>query len=76
MAARRVVQPREQREQRRLARAGPADECDELPAFDGQRDVSEDRFVAPLVGERDAVERHRLDRLCDRFPLDALAIRR
>ena len=40
-AARRIVQPREQADERRLAGAGRADERDGLPRLDAQRDVIE-----------------------------------
>ena len=53
-AGRRIVQPREQGDQRRLARAGDADERDGLPRLDPRGHVVEHRRAA--VGEDEIAE--------------------
>ncbi len=53
-ARRRIVQAREQADQRRLAGAGTTDERDGLPGLDARRDMIEDRRA--VVGEDEIAE--------------------
>ena len=54
----RVVEPGDQRGERRLARAGGADERDRAPARDVEIDVVERVASGPGVAHRDALEAH------------------
>ena len=64
----RVEEAREQREQRRLARAVAADDGDALPLRDGERDVLDGGLLRVRVGEGDVFEG---DVALDRRELDA-----